>query len=212
MKILEDMPVNKTICDNMIRAYSIINNNKYKNIVCSISGGSDSDIMLDICHKVDIDNKIKYIFFDTGLEYNATKEHLKYLEDKYNIKIYHFKPKKPLPLIVKEYGLPFLNKLASDYLSRLQKHNFKFEDEDFDSLIMKYPKCRTALEWWCGGTGLYGIKRNKYLREYLIENSPKFKISDKCCFYCKKQVSHDAYKEFNADLAVIGVRKAEGGG
>lgn len=37
--------------------------NEYNNIVVSISGGSDSDIMLDIATKIDIDRKIKYVFF-----------------------------------------------------------------------------------------------------------------------------------------------------
>ena len=33
-----------------------------QNIVCSISGGSDSDIMLDIITKVDRENKVLYVF------------------------------------------------------------------------------------------------------------------------------------------------------
>lgn len=47
-ELLNGCPVNQTICDNLIRAYAIINNTKYKKIVCAISGGSDSDVMLDI--------------------------------------------------------------------------------------------------------------------------------------------------------------------
>ena len=39
-------------------AWSKINNSKYKNILCSISGGSDSDVMLDIVWRCDKDNKV----------------------------------------------------------------------------------------------------------------------------------------------------------
>ena len=79
-ELLDTCPANKTICDNMIRAWSIINRTDYKKILCSISGGADSDVMLDIIWKCDIHNKVDYIWFDTGLEYQATKDHLKYLE------------------------------------------------------------------------------------------------------------------------------------
>lgn len=37
--------------------------------VCSISGGSDSDIVLDLIHKVDEDGKVKYFWIDTEPEY-----------------------------------------------------------------------------------------------------------------------------------------------
>ena len=55
--------------------------------VCSISGGSDSDIVLDLCVKLDAEHKVTYVFFDTGLEYQATKKHLEELERKYGINI-----------------------------------------------------------------------------------------------------------------------------
>lgn len=43
--------------------------------------------MLDLISKIDKDRKVRYIWFDTGLEYQATKDHLKYLEEKYHIEI-----------------------------------------------------------------------------------------------------------------------------
>ena len=42
---------------------------------------------MDICVRCDVDNKIDYVWFDTGLEYQATKDHLKYLEEKYGVNI-----------------------------------------------------------------------------------------------------------------------------
>lgn len=75
------------IVDSFVKADSVINNTKYKTILCSISGGSDSDVMLDIITRVDREKKVKYIWFNTGLEYEATKKHLDYLEQKYGIKL-----------------------------------------------------------------------------------------------------------------------------
>lgn len=66
---------NQTISENLIRAYSIINKPEYKKIICSVSGGADSDVMLDICYRCDKDKKIDYVWFNTGLEYQATKDH-----------------------------------------------------------------------------------------------------------------------------------------
>ena len=75
------------IVDSFVKANSVINNPLYETILCSISGGSDSDVILDLVHRVDLNKKVRYVWFDTGLEYQATKDHLEYLEGKYNITI-----------------------------------------------------------------------------------------------------------------------------
>ena len=46
---IKSCPDNKTIIDNIIKAWTYINDDKYKKAICAISGGSDSDVMLDIC-------------------------------------------------------------------------------------------------------------------------------------------------------------------
>ena len=89
------------VVDSFVKANSVINNPSYERIFCSISGGADSDVMLDLIHKVDKDKKVKYVWFDTGLEYQATKDHIKFLEEKYNIIIEVIKPKIPIPLSCK---------------------------------------------------------------------------------------------------------------
>lgn len=124
-ELLQGCPVNSIIGDNLIRAWSKINSSKYLYILCSISGGSDSDDMLDIVYRCDKSNKVKYVWFDTGLEYSATKEHLEYLENKYDITIDSYKAIKPIPLSCKRYGQPFLSKQVSEFIQRLQKHNFQ---------------------------------------------------------------------------------------
>lgn len=187
--------------------------------MCAISGGSDSDVMLDVCWRCDKDKKIDYVWFDTGLEYQATKDHLKKLEEKYNIKIKTYKAIKPIPTTCKKYGQPFLSKLISEFIYRLQRHDFKWEDKSYEELIKEYPKCQSALEWWCntkstkknGEPSSFNIAYRKYLKEFLIANPPTFKISNKCCQYAKKDVAHASVKDGNYDLSIMGVRKAEGG-
>ena len=105
--------------------------------------------MVDLLTKIDIDHKIDYVWFDTGLEYQATKTHIKDLETKYGIEIKPYKAIVPIPISCKRFGQPFISKRVSDYISRLQRHNFQFEDEPFDILYKKYPKCKVALRWWC---------------------------------------------------------------
>lgn len=185
----------------------------------SISGGADSDIMLDIISKFGTDKNIKYVFFDTGLEYVATKEHLQYLEEKYGIHIDRVKAVKPIPLACRQYGQPFISKQVSEWISRLQRHGFKWEDRPFEELIKEYPKCKASLKWWCnewgkkkdGSESSYNIAYNKYLKEFMIANPPTFSISNKCCSYAKKDVAKAYKKQNSIDLSLVGVRKAEGG-
>lgn len=211
-ELLSDVPRNQTIGDNLIRAWSIINNDKYETIVCSVSGGSDSDIMIDICVRVDIRHKIRYVCFNTGLEYRATKEHIKYLEKKYGIKIEIFEAWQhgmTIPKSCMVYGQPFISKQVSEFIHRLQAHNFKWEDKPFEELYAKYPHCKSALKWWCNDWQgkRNNISWNKWLKEFLIANPPTFQISNMCCQKAKKDVSH----KIKCDLRITGVRKSEGG-
>lgn len=235
---------NLVIVDSVQKAYMLINSSRYKNIVASISGGSDSDIVVDIISKVDLDKKVRYIFVDTGLEYRATKEHLDFLENKYNIKIERLKAYKSIPVCVKTYGQPFLSKDISQKIELLQKYNFEFDDtSDYMTLIKKYctehsepcnksvfidgkwySGCISGILWWCNAVDTpptasdfvkrnpcFNISRKKYLKEFLIANPPKFKISSKCCDFAKKKTVQKFHNQNGTDLDIIGVRKSEGG-
>ena len=203
---------NENIYKSLITTYHKLNKCGYKKVLCSISGGSDSDILIDIVYKCDLNNIVDYVFFDTGLEYQATKDHIKYLENKYNIEIKTIKPNKPIPLSVKQYGAPFVSKHVSEMINRLQKHNFQWEDDTFENLIIKYPKCKSALEWWTNvkPSKAHNISQNKYLKEFLVNNNPNFMIAQKCCKYAKKDLSINEMKK-GYDLEINGVRKNEGG-
>ena len=220
--ILETCKDNIVISDMFTKANQVINNSGYKNIVCSVSGGADSDIMLDVIEKIrKPEVKVTYVWFDTGLEYQATKEHLTYLENRYNIKVQRERAIKPIPLAVKEYGQPFLSKFVSYILWKMQKSGFKFEDKSYDELIKEYPHNKTDIKWWCNmhdpvhmhdyGFSRFNISYYRYLKEFLIENPPQFKISNLCCDWAKKKVSKKMIEETNCDLMIIGVRKDEGG-
>lgn len=216
-EILQDAPQDGQIIDSIVITHSKLQ--RYDKILCSISGGSDSDILLDLCQKYDEKDKVVYAFFDTGLEFKATKEHLAFLEKKYGIEIKRIKAIKPIPVCCKEYGQPFLSKQVSEWIERLQRHNFQWEDESFDILIQRYPKCRAALRWWCndfetrteGRESSFNIAYNQYLKEFMIAHPPKFKIANKCCHYAKKMVASRFQAKEKFELNIYGVRKAEGG-
>lgn len=204
--------------DSFYKARQVLNEG-YSRVAVSISGGKDSDIMLDIITKLLIDkSEVRYIWFDTGLEYAATKRHLDDLEEKYGITIERIKALKPIPLSCKEYGIPFLSKMVSEQIERLQKYGFQWEDEDYETLAERYPKCKSAISWWCNhrNTGehrysMFNIDYNKSLKDFLLANPPEFKISKQCCNYAKKKVSHKFIADNDIELMIMGIRKAEGG-
>lgn len=212
-RLLEQLPKNKIVINNFIKAFWLINSDKYNKIICTVSGGSDSDVMMDICVKCDIEKKIDYVWFDTGLEYQATKDHLNYLEEKYGVNIIRYKAIKSIPLSCRQYGQPFISKQVSEFMQRLQRHNFKWEDKSFEELYSEYPRCKSALQWWCNRNISYSlnISGHKWLKEFIIANPPMFNISNKCCKYAKKDVAHKAISDKQYDLNIYGVRKAEGG-
>ena len=188
---------------------------KFENIMVSLSGGADSDVMLDLLLRVCPKEKMTFVFFDTGIEYDATKRHLDYLESKYDIVIDRQRAAVPVPLGVKKYGVPFISKMISGKLQIMQNNNFDFANDgnkSYEELTEKYPHCKQIFKWWCNKTKpKYCIERNYKLKEFLIAYPPTFKISDKCCKGAKKEPSHKYEKAHNFDCKCMGLRRAEGG-
>lgn len=156
----------------------------------SVSGGSDSDILIDLIERSDKKCKVIYVFFDTGIEYFATKEHLDYLEKNYNIVIERQKAAVPVPLGVKRYGVPFLSKQVSNFIARLQSKNYSWSlNSDFANDITQFPKAKAGLKWWHNNWGShshFNIERNRLLKEYMSSSPPPL-ISDKCCEGAKNE-------------------------
>jgi hypothetical protein len=140
------------------------------------------------------------------------------LENKYGVKIERRKPQKSVGAACREYGVPFISKDVSGFMSRLQAHGFDWNDSETDATPEKYGRCKSSLDWYFDrrplsqtGKTKFSIKRLSFLRDFVAENPPDFAISDKCCDWAKKRVAHEFDKEYNPDLIVTGMRRAEGG-
>ena len=210
------IPPNAEIQDSIVKC--IENIQSHEKIMCSVSGGYDSDLVVDLLLRCGGKEKTTFVFNDTGLEYDATKHHLRYLEERYGIEVKTLTPKLAIPNSCKKYGVPFWSKYVSGMIYRLQKHEFQWEDEPLDSLLLKYPRCRSALRWWCndfktqsGRMSKFNIGYAPYLKKFLIEHKPQIKISAHCCEDAKKSPAHKELAIGGYDLNITGIRKAEGG-
>lgn len=208
--------------DAFMKADQVVNDMGFSKIAVSVSGGSDSDVMVDIMTKVDRDHKCTYRYFDTGMEYQATRDHLDYLEDRYGITIERIEPVERVAVACKKHGLPIFSKRIAQSIGVLQEHGFEFEDVDQETLLKWYEGqgIMKHIKWWTNGfsnpdkstrPSSFDIGSKRLLKEYMLENPPKFSISDKCCSYAKKLTAKREQEENGFDVEVIGVRKVEGG-
>lgn len=187
----------------------------HNSICVSVSGGSDSDIVVHMIATYfrQYLSKIHFVFVNTGLEYRATLRHLEFLEKRYEIKIDRVKGV-PIPLAVKQHGVPFVSKRVSDYLGRLQHHGFEFSNVTVNAGIEMFGRCRAALRWWCndwGDNSMFNIDRNRGLKEFLMGEKPRTLFSAECCHISKKKPLTQYQRLVNADLIINGSRKNEGG-
>lgn len=199
--------------------------------ICSYSGGSDSDIMLDLIERTrsafDLP-EIEYAFFNTGLEMKATKDHVKAVAEKYGVTIREYRPKINIVKASRTYGIPFVSKIMSAGLSEWQKKGVPLSiAEEYESaadkaakrreLKERYPNCELLINFLCCCNSAgeprpniqLVINSSKYMRDFIGEYPPDFRISAKCCDYCKKQVAHSVQKDF--EMIITGERRAEGG-
>lgn len=214
--LLARCPKNGEIQSAIVKCFDNIQD--HDKIMCSVSGGYDSDIMLDLIIRCGGREKTVIVFNDTGLEYGATKDHIAYLEERYGVEIIRLKPQKAIPNCVQEYGVPFWSKYVSSMISRLQKNGFQWEDGPLGDLLARYPNCRSALRWWCndfetksGMVSKFNIEWIPGLKEFMRLRPPEFKISARCCEWAKKKPAHDFLAAGGFDLNCTGIRKAEGG-
>ncbi len=205
---------------------------QYPNAICSYSGGSDSDIMIDLIETArqiaPSLPKVDYVFFNTGLEMQATKDHVKATAEKYHVEIREVRPKVNIVTAVRKYGVPFVSKIMSAGLSEWQKKNVPLSVADEyeqaedkhakrKELKERYPRCESLLNFLCCCNAAGDprpdiqlvINSSKYMRDFINEYPPSFKISAKCCDYCKKQVAHSIQKDY--EMIITGERRDEGG-
>lgn len=204
---------------------------EHPNAICSYSGGSDSDIML---HMIEMVRKIfglppvHYCFFNAGLEMEAIKRHVREMAELYGVTITEHRPKKGIVRATREHGQPFISKIVSAGLEGVQKKNIPLsiaaeyaEAEDKAAkraeLKARYPKCESTINFLCGCNSAgeprpdiqLVIGSSKHLLDFIIEHPIPFRVSNKCCDYCKKQVAHSVQKPF--DMVITGERRDEGG-
>lgn len=204
---------------------------EHPHAICSYSGGADSDIMIDLIERTrEIFNlpPVDYVFFNTGLEMKATKDHVRATSEKYGVEIRECRPKTNIVTASRKYGLPFVSKIMSAGLEGWQKKNIplsiaeeydKAEDKEAKRAELKarYPGCETTINFLCCCNSKgeprpniqLVINSSKYMRDFIEECPPDFQISAKCCDYCKKQVAHQVQKDY--DMIITGERRDEGG-
>lgn len=199
--------------------------------ICSYSGGSDSDIMIDLIERTRKTFNlppITYSFFNTGLEMKATKDHVKATAQKYGVEIVEHRPKINIVMASRKYGIPFVSKIMSYGLSEWQKKQVPLSiAEEYEQaedkaakrqeLRERYPKCESVINFLCCCNSAgeprpniqLVINSSRYMRDFIGECPPDFKVSAECCTYCKKNVAHSVQKGF--DMIITGERRDEGG-
>lgn len=199
--------------------------------ICSYSGGSDSDIMIDVierARKMLELPPVQYVFFNTGLEMKATRDHVKATAEKYGVEIVEKRPKVNIVQAARRYGIPFVSKIMSGGLHDWQEKGIPLTiAEEYEAaedkaakraeLKERYPKCESVINFLCCCNSAgeprpniqLVINSSKYMRDFIGEVPPDFKISAKCCDYCKKQLAHSVQKDF--EMIITGERRAEGG-
>lgn len=206
--------------------------------ICSYSGGADSDILIDLIERTrtmfnqavgrEALKPVKYVFFNTGLEMKATKDHVKATAEKYDVEIEECRPKINIVKASREYGLPFVSKIMSAGLEGWQKKGIPLsiadeyanaEDKQAKRKELKerYPKCESLINFLCCCNSKgeprpniqLVINSSKYMLDFIREYPPDFKVSAKCCDYCKKQLAHNVQKPY--EMIITGERRDEGG-
>lgn len=199
--------------------------------ICSYSGGSDSDIMIDLIERTRTSFRlpeIRYVFFNTGLEMKATRDHVKATAARYGVTIDEVRPEIGIVQAVRTHGIPFVSKIMSYGLEDWQKKGIPLSiAEEYDQaedkiakrqeLRERYPHCESVINFLCCCNAMgeprpniqLVINSSKYMLDFIKEYPPDFKISASCCDYCKKRPAHKIQN--NYDMVITGERRAEGG-
>ena len=200
--------------------------------ICSYSGGADSDILIDLIERtrqmIPSLQPVKYCFFNTGLEMQATKDHVKATAEKYGVEIETVRPKVGIVQASRKYGIPFVSKIMSEGLRDWQRKQVPLsvtdeyneaEDKEakYAELVERYPGAKNVLSFLCCCDGKgeprpniqLVINSSKYMLDFIKECPPDFKVSAECCTHCKKNVAHIAQKGY--EMVITGERRDEGG-
>lgn len=190
----------------------VMDSDEYDKVLVWLTGKPESTVLFHLCNMLDKERKCEYVYFHTETTLGADMEHMEYLSDKYGQEIVIEDIKGVVRDTCKRFGVPFLGMVVSYNIARLQEMDFKWENEPFEVLCDKYlevvdkPSNKNtfelngkyykgsygALRWWCNqyDSKAYNINKYSYLKEFIMDNPPDFKISDKCCKEVIKKPVH----------------------
>lgn len=169
----------------------------------SFSGGKDSTILAELIKMAELPTHIPFVFSDTGLELEATRDFVKNYD--YDNKV-TVKSSKPMSEIVKEYGLPVFSK----YRSKMLNTYYRNIDDP-----LSIASGRILIIGLVEKAGIQGDKRSrgalplKYF--HFLHPDIEYKISNRCCEFLKKKPFSDFAKDNNLTGYYAGMRTAEGG-
>lgn len=204
---------------------------EHPNAVCSYSGGSDSDILLDLIERTREMFSlppVRYTFFNTGLEREATKRHVREVAEKYGVRIDVIRPKQGIVTAVRQHGIPFVSKIMSAGLEGVQTKGIPLSIADEyaqaedkaakrQELRERYPHCESTINFLCCCNSAgeprpdiqLVINSSKYMLDFIKEHPIPFKVSTRCCGICKKRIAHEVEKGY--EMVITGERRDEGG-
>jgi 3'-phosphoadenosine 5'-phosphosulfate sulfotransferase (PAPS reductase)/FAD synthetase len=200
--------------------------------ICSYSGGADSDILIHMIEQaramLPTLPPVKYVFFNTGLEMDATKRHVKETAKFYDVQIEEVRPEVSIVQASRIYGQPFVSKIMSAGLEEWQKKRIPLSIADEyaqaedkaakrEELRKRFPKCEHVINFLCCCNAAgeprpniqLVINSSRWMLDFIRENPPTFQISARCCDFCKKAPAHRVQKDF--EMIITGERRDEGG-
>lgn len=167
-----------------------------ENFYISFSGGKDSTILHHLIDTAIPNNRIPRVFINTGIEYLDMVKYVKELA-KQDKRIIIYNSNVNITNMLKKYGYPFKSKEHANKVA-----------------IYQHSGIGKTVKIYLEGVKPNGdksfIKCPKKLK-YQFTNENKLKISEKCCDKLKKEVIHRYEKESKKNIAIIGLRSAEGG-
>lgn len=196
--------------------------------VLSFSGGKDSTIVADLYLKAmeqSLVGDIKFLFADTQVEYDAIYDFVKWFNENRH-PIEYLKPRKPFAQILKEYGLPVMSKVKSNfigtYFNTLAKGKDPLKVKRSAELIIGLQLGKDFKPTINGPFKKDGVTPNpragktKWSKQRLankhfqfLHPNLEYKTGSKCCDYLKKYPFEDYYKEHQTKGYFSGIRIGE---
>lgn len=163
-----------------------------KNAYLSFSGGKDSTVLNYLLDLALPGNKIPRVFINTGIEYDYIVDFVKEFSKKdERIKIVNSNVN--IKKMLEQEGYPFKSKEHSLKIGEFQRGSIA-------KSVVRYKEMSGKSGYACPKKLLYQYDRNFKLR-----------LSDKCCYRLKKDISHKWEKENKKHILMTGMLAEEGG-